>query len=143
MKEISAIVVLVFGLSLTANADIWKWVDEQGNVHYGDTPASVNAAKAERVSHTPRDRSTSTSGGARKNASNGSDIDRQEASDQIREGDDAQAYYCERAKNIYESYVAAPRLYRTRDDGEREYLSDEEMAATLAEAEASVAEWCS
>jgi hypothetical protein len=33
-------------------------------------------------------------------------------------------------------------LYKTNTDGEREYLSAEEAAATIAETEAGVAEWC-
>jgi hypothetical protein len=127
MKELAAIMFLVFGLSLTANADIWKWVDEHGNVHYGDRPAREYAANAVLVSYKPRNRPASTSG------------DGQSVSGQ---GDDAQAYYCEQARNIYRSYVDAPRLYRTGEDGQREYLSDEEAASALATAQASVEEWC-
>lgn len=138
MKELAAILILVFGLCLNAHADIWKWVDEQGNVHYGDRPARDSAVKAERVSYSRGNRSASTSGD-RQTATSGDDS---VGSDESRAREDAQAYYCEQAKGIYQSYVGAPRLYRTSEDGQREYLSDEEMAAALADAEASVDEWC-
>ena len=142
MKELTAIMLLVFGLSLTANADIYKWVDEHGNVHYGDTPARADAVNAKRVSSTPHNRSASTSSDSRTITSQGNDADSDETSEERQARESAQTYYCERAKDIYRSYVDAPRLYRTSEDGQREYLSDEEMAATLANAEARVSEWC-
>jgi hypothetical protein len=142
MKELTAIIVMVFGLCLSAHADIWKWVDENGNVHYGDTPAHDYSNKAQLVKHTPDHRSTATSSDRRSDASRGNDVDPDESLPEQQAREEAQAYYCKQAKDIYRSYVGAPRLYRTRDDGQREYLSDEEMAATIASAEASVAEWC-
>jgi hypothetical protein len=132
MKQPVVGMLLAFGLSVTANADIWKWVDEDGNVHFGDTPAREYAATAELVRYTSGNRSASTSSSAQTDSSRGEDIDPQRA----------QAHYCNRAKEIYRSYADAPRLYRTSEDGRREYLSDQEAADALAEAEASVAEWC-
>ncbi len=142
MKEITAIILLVFGLSGTANAEIWKWVDNDGNVHYSDTPANTNAVSPERVSYSTGDQSASKSSDSRRTTSRGNDADPDENAEERRARESAQAYYCEQAKDIYNSYVGAPRLYRTGEDGQREYLSDEEMAATLADAEAKVAEWC-
>ena len=54
----------------------------------------------------------------------------------------ADAYYCKRATEIFESYLNAPRLYRTNDTGEREYLSEKEAAATIAETKARMNELC-
>lgn len=142
MKELTAIVLLVFGLSLTADADIWKWVDEHGNVHYGDRPAREYAVKAELVRYTPGNRTASTSRPNRTDTSPSKDADPEETPEEERAREDAQAYYCKQAKDIYRSYVGAPRLFRTSEDGQREYLSDDEVAATLADAEAKVAEWC-
>jgi hypothetical protein len=142
MKELAAIIFLVLGLSLTAYADIWKWVDEQGNVHYGDRPAPEYALKAELVNYAAGKRSAGTSGDSRTATSRGKDIDPDETGDEARARENAQAYYCEQARDIYRSYVDAPRLYRTGEDGQRQYLSDEEAAAALANARASVDEWC-
>ena len=54
----------------------------------------------------------------------------------------AEAYYCKRATEIYESYVNAPRLYKTDDAGERVYLDPEEAAQTIAETRALKDERC-
>jgi hypothetical protein len=142
MKQVIAIVFLACGLSVTANADIWKWVDEQGTVHYGDMAARADAVNAERISHASSSRSASRSGNSPAVTSRGNDSKSGEARDDAQEGENARAYYCKQATDIYESYATAPRLYRTGADGKREYLSDEETAATLAEAKASMAEWC-
>ena len=55
----------------------------------------------------------------------------------------AEAYYCKQAPALYNAHANAPRLYKTDKKGKREYLSAKEAAATIAETEASVAEWCS
>ncbi len=34
----SATVVVFIGISANSNADVYKWVDEQGNIHFGDRP---------------------------------------------------------------------------------------------------------
>ena len=142
MKELAAVILLSLGLSLTANADIWKWVDADGNVHYGDTPAHANTIGAERVNYTLRNGSAAKSSDSRAITSQANDVGPDETAEERRAREDAQTYYCEKAKDIYRSYVDAPRLYRTGADGQREYLSNEEAAATLADAKAKVAEWC-
>ena len=41
MKKLTAIIVLAFGLCLTANADVWKWVDVYGKTHFVDTMTTI------------------------------------------------------------------------------------------------------
>ena len=142
MKKITAILFLAFGLCLTANADIWKWVDEYGNVHYSDNPGRNSAAGIELVRQTPRNQSASSSSDSHTIAARGIKIDPNETADERQERDRAEEYYCKQAKDIHDSYTRAPRLYRTGADGQREYLSDEAATAILANAEAKVAEWC-
>lgn len=138
MRQITATVLLMFGLCLTADADIWKWVDDEGVVHYGDMPAREYANSAELVRSSSPYRPAARPSDSRTS----SNPDNDTRSEEQVAAENAQSYYCERAKDIYRSYVDAPRLYRTGEDGQREYLSDEEVAATIANAEASVAEWC-
>ena len=54
----------------------------------------------------------------------------------------AEAYYCKRATEIYDSYVNAPRLYKTNDDGEKEYLSKAAAAAEIADTKSKKDELC-
>ena len=57
-------------------------------------------------------------------------------------GEKAEAYYCKRATEIYDSYVNAPRLYKTGADGDKVFLTDEEAEATLSETKDRVSELC-
>ena len=37
MTRLLSILLLTFGLILTAHADVWKWVDADGKTHFVDT----------------------------------------------------------------------------------------------------------
>jgi len=152
MKQILTVGLLLIGFSLTANADIWKWVDGQGKtrfvesntaiftwiddngVHYADTPDHEDAVAVQLVWHAPGsldDYGDSLEGSESDGfAYPGESVEDRQAREQ------AEEYYCKRAMGIYDSYVSAPRLYRTNEAGEREYLSKEDKAKTLAETRA-------
>ncbi len=159
MKKLLAI-TLIFGFCLTANADVWRWVDafgkthfvdtmtpiytwvdEFGKVHYSDTPDHEDAVSIELVWISTGfldevEDSDDESG------SDGYAFPGETAEDRA-EREKAEAYYCKRATEIYESYLNAPQLYRTGENGEREYLSKKDAAATIAETKAKKDELCS
>ena len=37
MNRLIATMILLFGICLGANADVWKWVDANGKTHFVDT----------------------------------------------------------------------------------------------------------
>ena len=158
MKQLLAVLVLTFGLFACAQADVWKWVDadgkthfidtmksiytwvdESGDVHYADTPDHEDAVSVELVwvsSGTIDDLQASNEESGSGYAHPG------ETPDERAEREKAEAYYCKRATEIYDSYVNAPRLYKTNESGEREYLSKEDSAKTIAETRAQKDENC-
>ncbi|MDW8258955.1 MAG: DUF4124 domain-containing protein [Gammaproteobacteria bacterium] len=125
-------------------ADVWRWVDKQGNVHYSDVPV----AGAVRVSaHNPRPpaaTSDATSGagaaGANTTGSSAPTPFAQRAAEQLQneaamravQQDVAKrrAELCKQLSADYEKAITAQRLYNETPDGKREYLSDAELAAT-------------
>ena len=158
MNQYLAILLLLAGFSATAQADVWKWVDaqgkthfvdtntpiytwvdESGDVHYSDTPDHEDAVSVELVW---------VSSGSLDEVANSEDKSGSgyaypgETPEQRAEREKAEAYYCKRATEIYESYVNAPRLYKTNDAGEREYLSKEDAAKTIAETRAQKDDLC-
>ncbi len=166
MKSVIAIVVLAFGLCLSAKADVWKWVDaygetryvdtmmpiytwldDYGKVHYSDKPEHENAVAVVLVWHSKgtlsgAERSGNGDSDTATGASRRTDIDPDETEKERVEREKAEAYYCKRVTEIYDSYVNAPRLYKTGADGEKEFLTDEEAEATLSETKARVSELC-
>ena len=161
MKKLAAILVLVFGLCVNASADIWMWVDangktrfvdtstpiytwvdEYGKAYYSDKPEHEAAVSVEFVWHSTGSLSSSGPTGSQTVTSPDKESHPNEAALEKLERETAEAYYCKQAKELYDAYANAPRLYKTNTKGKREYLSDKEAAATIAETEASVTEWC-
>jgi hypothetical protein len=150
---------LTVGLALPANADIWKWVDadgkthfvdtttpiytwidETGKVHYSDTPDHEDAVSVELVWHSPG--TLADAGDADEDSGSDGYAYPGETAEERAERENAEAYYCKRATEIFESYLNAPRLYRTSESGDREYLSEADAAATIAETKAKMNELC-
>lgn len=159
MTRIILTLVLLIGLNPTAAADVWKWVDAVGNthfvdtmkpiytwvdefgkVHYSDTPDHEDAVSVELVWHSSG--SLADVAGGEEDPESGGYAYPGETAEERAEREKAEAYYCKRATEIYESYVNAPQLYRTSESGEREYLSKEEARATIAETKAKRDELC-
>ena len=65
-----------------------------------------------------------------------------ETAEERAERERAEDYYCKRATEIYESYVNAPQLYETDENGKRKYLSKAEAAQTIAETRKKKDELC-
>ena len=158
MKTALIICTLMLGISGIANADVWKWIDargkthyidtmtpiytwidEFGKVHYSDKPDHEDAVSIELVWHSTGDLDELTA--ENESGSDGYAYPGETAEDRAAR-EQAEAYYCKRANEIYDSYVNAPQLYRTNDNGEREYLSKKEADATLAETKAKRDEFC-
>lgn len=150
----------IFSLTMCAGiaqADVWKWVDAHGNthfvdtmkpiytwvdeygkVHYSDTPDHSDAVSVQLVWVSS---GSLADVGAEEGADDGYAYPGETAEDRA-EREAAEAYYCKRATEIYESYLNAPQLYKTGDDGKREYLSKQEAAKTIAETRAKKEELC-
>jgi hypothetical protein len=140
----------------SAAADIWKWVDAEGKTHFVDTSTAIFTWSEDGkffYSDTPDHEDAiavqlvwvakGTLEGM-ENAANSSDgyAFPGETPDERAEREDAEAYYCKKATEIYDSYKNAPRLYRTNDAGEREYLSAESAQATLDETKSQMDDLC-
>ena len=126
------IISLAFAtVSLAAHADVYRWVDATGEEHYSDRP--VEGAELIRTT-TPRPPGTASapprvaasasvpSPGVPEDARATRDAERAVAKDLAakREKD------CADAKARYEKSLQARRIFRTLDNGEREYLTDAE-----------------
>ncbi len=144
----------VFAMTIGGGAmasEIYKWVDEQGNVHYGDRPATADGASPEVVALTYR-RTDSGAVQKRVAAHGEAEATREEqraaradekkaAADQAAEAE-AKQKRCDTYRARLESFVQSRRLYREDDKGEREYLDETETNAARQRVEELVAENC-
>ena len=154
LKLILLLSVFVCGGAL---ADIWKWVDANGETHfvdtntaiftwvedgrtfYSDTPDHEDAVAVQLVwvSKGTLDDMKSAAESSDGYAFPG------ETPEERAEREKTEAHFCKRATEIYASYINAPRLYRTNKSGEREYLSKKDVKATLTDTKSKMNDLCS
>jgi len=123
-------------------AEVYRSVDAQGRVVYSDRPGPdaelVHVATAPPSTPPPQTRSASPP------AEPGAD----DLQGEVREERSPQELAAERERNCEVAqeratrYHRSQRLYRALPNGEREYLSDAELDAARAKADADVAAWC-
>jgi hypothetical protein len=151
----SALLVLGMAAALTSvavaqEASVYKWVDAQGIPHYSDQPpADISSTELpirfRRTDH----------GIIQARAQDKAEL---EAASAIREGQEAdvaaaaeadrqrllaeRASNCEMSRERVAKYSNAMRLYRPGPNGERVYLTNEELDAERADANRAVDQWC-
>jgi len=144
-----AVVALTIASGAVAN-EIYKWTDENGNVHYEDRP--TGAATEERLYMTySRTDSNAVQQRvkARVDARTAREDARAEAAESQKEAAESAAVAAERAQKCensrarLDSYLQARRVYRTDENGERVYLDDEQRQEARQKAEEQVSEFCS
>ena len=151
----SGVVWLVFCLAfLSASAhggEIFKWVDEEGNVHYSQDPPMNKAAKPMSIkvpkpSAASEDSASQTESTAEAKSPPGSEDKAaeqkalQEAA--ARKQQEAEKKNCQIAMKRFATVTAGGRLYEVDEQGERHYWDDATLKAKQAEAQKDVDQWC-
>jgi hypothetical protein len=130
---------------------MYRWVDENGRVHYSDQPPPATRQQQQDMKTKIR----SKPGSATANA-NPSYVEKEadfrkrqvekaekEAADQKAQQQTAEKEQnCQRARQNLASMQAGGRIARFNPDGEREILNDAQIAQEIQEGQKSVAEWC-
>ena len=155
--------VLLAGLMLAfaagASAQLYRWVDSDGKVRYGDTPPpGVKATTLRPPSGSSESAPAAGDGAAAKDARKGPQTPAEQEADfrkrqmgaqKAREKDDqasrdtlAKQDNCARARESLASLESGQRISRTGADGARYYLDDAQRAAEIDKARQSVNSWC-
>ncbi len=144
-----AVATMTFATGAAAN-EIYKWTDENGNIHYEDRPSGAASEERLDMSYRRTDNAAVNqrvkarleSQAARDEARSVAAAEQQEAADQAAAAAERQQA-CERARARLETYLQSRRLYRTDESGERVYLDDTERQEARQKAEEQVTEFCS
>jgi hypothetical protein len=139
----TVICLLLLATGTLGAAQVYRFVDDNGNVVYSDRPGAddvelifLNTATA---TPAPSSSATGTSGDAEESGDGGSmlTIERDPA-----EVAAERLQNCQLARARQERYSFAHRIYREATDGERVYLTDTELDEIRSQAVADVEEWC-
>ena len=130
-----------------AIAEVYKWTDAQGRVHYGDKPQSdkaetINLPSKEppAVPHVSEDRLEKQ----RRLLDAYAEERRlkREADEKARKDKEERKRKCADLKDDLRNQENAGSIYRLDKDGKRVFLSHEEREASTAELRKQVQEWC-
>ena len=143
MKRLLLFAALIAWSSM-ASAVVYKWVDAQGKLQYGDRPPDgVHAEVVELlIPHSASTRSASTTAPVAKNAAvpAAKDLDVKKAVDQdVAQTRDKQ---CTEAQDRYKKLIEGRRLYKTGPDGERQFMNSEEIDTERLNAKKDVDNIC-
>lgn len=139
-----ALGVLLAGTLSQAHADVYRWVDKKGVVHFSDqwvpgatrvmvTTESLNGGG---VSHAAQDLAAENRAADR--------MIRKQADERAVHAQEAQlqASRCKKAQALYTRLIDARRVYTVDKSGARHYFSDAEADAARVKAKQSVDRLC-
>ncbi len=135
---------LVFLVALVSSSlyagEIRKWIDEDGNVHYGDAPPSSVSSQSVRVIGAPSNPGKplprlSTSESAPETASNDS------SSSKVPE--DQAKLACDQARGDLQVINTSSRIRLKNADGTSRYMTTGEIESRRESSEKDIAEFCS
>ena len=149
---IALVALAIFG---TASAQMYKWVDKDGKVRYGDTPPP--GAKSSQVK-APQSGAAAAPAPASKDGKKGpltpaeQEQDyrkRQAESKKAAEKADSEQQAkaeknegCDRTREYLRTLESGQRIARTNPSGERYYMNEEQVAAEVAKTQKSVQQTC-
>lgn len=133
----------------TAAADVYKYKDEKGNIQYTDKPPQLPAERLNVKSQRTDVVAVQERSQAEQQRMNAASDQRQQARNQAADQQEAQQFTakdkaerCAKARERYDKYMNSQKLYEQGENGERRYLSAEELDAARASAKASMDVLC-
>ena len=143
MKRIVAAALALAFVPL-ASAALYKYVDKNGKTVYSDTPPTDADAKQISAPPPPATSNGKTYVEREKEAQKGREKSAEEAK-KTAEKDKAEQQKklrCEQAKGNLQIYTDGGRILKSNANGERDYMSDEEIEAERAKTQKIVDEAC-
>jgi hypothetical protein len=140
MKRVIFCAVLM-AWSTLASAVVYKWTDAQGKIQYGDRPPDgVHAEVVEGLGHNSRPTNAATAPVAAREptAQVPTDVKKAVQSD-VASTRDKQ---CTDAQERYKKLIEGRHIYKTGDNGERVYLSAQEIDDERVNAKKDIDDVC-
>jgi hypothetical protein len=145
----TALLVGSLCVSPPAEANVYKWKDVQGRVHYTDKPPPPDGTliSIEPSWYSRRDGSAPPARSASTAPSTAPDASTPAAEAALRNAvqsdvANARTDQCKKAQERYQNYVVSRRLFKEGEKGERIYLTDAELTEARLNAKREMDEAC-
>lgn len=138
-------IVLLLSGPAPVQAEVYRWVDEKGQVHFGDQAREASTQAIKPHSGSPTEANQQQRMRKTRKLLNAYRIERQQAREQTakrKQQAEKRKRKCIRARDNLRKYTDYGNIYRLGEDGEREYLSVQERTALLQRSREAVAQWC-
>ncbi|GMQ89155.1 MAG: hypothetical protein BMS9Abin09_0613 [Gammaproteobacteria bacterium] len=141
------IVILLLSGGVSAQAEMYRWIDDSGQVHYEDRQRGAKSSpikpysKPDTTQPAPQERMEKT-----RRLLNAYRIERQQKREQKAEQKaekDKHIKNCNRARDDVRRYHTYRRIYNLDKEGNRVYLSDQDRVSLLQRSQDKVTRWCS
>ncbi len=133
------IMLAVSSAGMVFAGDIYKWTDEDGNVHYGDRPTSEVSEEPLAVSSAITDPPKVQ---ARYEAKAAAIEPAEPTPKELRAQALEREKKCATSKARLQKFLTSRRLYRQDENGERVYLDEDEILAARERVQNQVEEYC-
>ena len=151
LRFMSVVVLLLCSSVYIANAGVYKWVDDDGNVHFGDKPPMHKDSSEVKIRKSPADKT----GSSPRSAEESRELRRKmlqvygeeraakrEALAKKREEAHKREINCINARDQLKNILNAPSLYQPLAGDKRRTYSFEEREEATSGARAAVEYWC-
>lgn len=152
MARFTALLLLAATAATVSSAgasEIYRFVDDNGNVHYVDRPTGEpSEQRLDIVSSRTSNAAAQASVQARLDRQSEREQARARASEEARAAEDAaaaaekRAQQCSAYRERMETYLRSSRLYREDESGERVYLDEQQMLDARAMLQEKIQETC-
>ena len=141
------LLLAVIAAGTAAAGEIYKWTDEEGNVHFGDRPDGEEPEKVaiqSRPTNPARvQANVQTRADAAAKAAEAAATPQGPTAEELQAQAEARAEKCDTYRARLQKFVTSRRLYREDENGERVYLDEEETQAARERVENQVQDFCS
>ena len=129
-------------------AEVYKWVDEKGNVHFGDRPGD---SKAEKIDIKESAGSPTVEPGLENRREKQQKLldlmeeerkEKKEKKAKLKEEKEERKKMCIEAKDYQKSFKEAGAIYDLDDEGNRVFYSKDERKAREKEIADKINKWC-
>ena len=138
MKRVLLCAVLLTWSTL-ASAVVYKWVDAQGKVQYGDRPPDGVHAEVVELLGTHSNRAATPAPTHSPTPTPTPSETKKAVDSDVAQTREKQ---CADAQDRYKKLIEGRRLYKTGDNGERQYLTSEEIDSERVNAKRDIDEIC-
>ena len=148
IKYFSKLLVVLFGFGLVINAEsaVYRWVDENGNVHYGDSPARPsNAEKVETVTAPKADKFAEERFKRQQEYLKSLESEAKPTKltkEQKARSEKVRLENCKQVQENLQTLQTLGRIFKELPNGERQFLDDTEKQKEIKIATEQVAEYC-